>query len=259
MPELPEVEAAVQELRQHAVARVVARVRVLHPSLRRRMSAAARRSLANASVMRVERRGKHQLIHLGDGRILLAHFRMNGAWSFGRVGQPLPRHARAVLEFTDGSRIALVDSRALGTLEVYAAGVELALGLGPDAADAGWTAVQLRESLACRRAPIKAALLDQRVVAGLGNIYVAEALWRARIDPRAPSNSLDIRTVRALRKAVAAVLARATGARYADGDADRLDVYGREGLPCRRCKTRIARMAQAGRSTYYCPSCQGSR
>jgi len=149
-----------------------------------------------------------------------------------------------------------VDSRALGTIDLHPAGAELDLGLGPDAADPEWTAEQLAAALAPRRGPIKPALLDQRLVAGLGNIYAAESLWRARISPIAPSNSLTRAQVAALRKAIAAVLLRATGSRYTDDDTVTLDVYDREGLPCRRCRTPIERVAQAGRSTYFCPHCQ---
>ena len=124
--------------------------------------------------------------------------------------------------------------------------------------DSEWTAEQLGAALALRRGPIKPALLDQKLVAGLGNIYAAESLWRARIDPRAPSNALTPAQVKALRKAIAAVLKRATGSRYTDDSTVALDVYDREGLPCRRCKTPIERIVQAGRSTYFCPQCQRS-
>lgn len=256
MPELPEVEAAMNVLRRRARGRTIARVRVLHPSFRRRLSPARLRSLPGARVERVERRGKHQLLHLDDGRILHAHFRMNGDWEFGKVGAELPRFARAVLEFTDGTHIIFVDSRALGTIELHPAGVALDLGLGPDASDSAWTAEQFGAALALRRGPIKPALLDQKLLAGLGNIYAAESLWRARIHPSAPSNSLTPAQVKSLRKAIAAVLKRATGARYKDGSTVDLDVYDREGLPCRRCKTPIERIVQAGRSTYFCPHCQ---
>ncbi|MEP6622695.1 MAG: bifunctional DNA-formamidopyrimidine glycosylase/DNA-(apurinic or apyrimidinic site) lyase [bacterium] len=259
MPELPEVEAAMNLLRRGARGRVIARMRLLHPALRRRISNAMLRSLAGARIASVERRGKHQLLHLADGRTLHAHFRMNGDWELGPVDAPLPRFARAVLEFTDATRLVLVDSRALGTMELHPVGAPLDLGLGPDAADPGWTAAQLLESLHHRRTPIKAALLDQKVVAGLGNIYVAESLWRAKIDPRAASHSLGAVQVRALRKAIASVLTRATGSRYTDDDGAQLDVYDREGLPCRRCRTAIERIVQGGRSTYLCPRCQGTK
>ena len=231
-------------------------MRVLHPALRRRLKPAQLRALAGARIARVERRGKHQLLHLDDGRVLHAHFRMNGDWMLAEAGAELPRFARAVVDFDDGSSLVFVDSRALGTIDVHPAGAELDLGLGPDAADPEWTAAQLGDALAPRRGPIKPALLDQRLVAGLGNIYAAESLWRARISPFSPSNALTRAQVSALRKAIAAVLLRATGARYTDDDTVTLDVYDREGLPCRRCRTAIERAVQAGRSTYYCPNCQ---
>lgn len=258
MPELPEVEAAMDVLRKRAKGRTIARVRLLHPSFKRRLSPARLRSLMDARIVRVERRGKHQLLHLDDGRILHAHFRMNGDWEFGKANDELPRFARAVLEFSDGSRLIFVDSRALGTLEVHAADAALDLGLGPDAADGGWSAKQLGDALARRKGPIKPALLDQKLVAGLGNIYAAESLWRARINPRAPGNSLTRTRVAALRRAIAAVLKRATGARYTDDSTVGLDVYDREELPCRRCGTPIERIIQAGRSTYFCPGCQSN-
>lgn len=256
MPELPEVEAALEVLRTRARGRTITRMRVLHPSLRRRLKPAQLRALAGARIARVERRGKHQLLHLEDGRVLHAHFRMNGDWTLAETGAPLPRFARAVIDFDDGSALVFVDSRALGTIDVHPAGSELDLGLGPDAADPEWTAAQLAATLAPRRGPIKPALLDQRLVAGLGNIYAAESLWRARINPFTPCNALTRAQVSALRKAIAAVIVRATGARYTDDDTVALDVYDREGQPCRRCGTTIERVVQAGRSTYYCPHCQ---
>jgi formamidopyrimidine-DNA glycosylase len=232
-------------------------VRLLHPALQRRLTPSQLRALSNARITRVERRGKHQLLHLDDGRVLHAHFRMNGDWELVPTGAPLPRFARAVLDFDDGNSLVFVDSRALGTIDLHPAGTDLELGLGPDAADPTWTAAQLADSLANKRGPIKPALLDQRLVAGLGNIYAAESLWRARISPRMSCAELTRAQVTALRKAIAAVIVRATGSRYTDDDTVKLDVYDREGLPCRRCRTPIARVIQAGRSTYFCPKCQG--
>ena len=256
MPELPEVEAAMDVLREHARGRTIARIALLHPAFKRRLTPARARTAKGAMIDRVERRGKHQLLHLDDGRILHAHFRMNGDWELGRVDDELPRFARAVIEFTDGGRIAFVDSRALGTIELHAAHATLDLGLGPDASDSAWTAEQLGAALAVRRGPIKPTLLDQKLLAGLGNIYAAESLWRAKIDPRAPCKSLTTAQVKKLRSAIAAVLKRATGARYTDDSTVNLDVYDREGLPCRRCGTPIERIVQVGRSTYFCPACQ---
>jgi len=256
MPELPEVEAAMQVLRTRAVGRTITRARVLHPAFRRRLAPAQIRALVGARIGRVERRGKHQLLHLDDGRVLHAHFRMNGDWELAEAGATLPRFARAALDFDDGSSLVFVDSRALGTIDLHPAGTELDLGLGPDAADPLWSAEQLATSLQGKRGPIKPALLDQRLVAGLGNIYAAESLWRARISPRVAAGALSRGQVATLRKAIAAVILRATGSRYTDDDTVKLDVYDREGLPCRRCRTPIARIVQAGRSTYFCPRCQ---
>jgi formamidopyrimidine-DNA glycosylase len=256
MPELPEVEAALDVLRTRARGRTIVRMRVLHPALRRRLNPKQLRALVGARIARVERRGKHQLLHLDDGRILHAHFRMNGDWTLVDTGAPLPKFARAVLDFDDGSSLVFVDSRALGTIDIHPADAELDLGLGPDAADPEWTAEQLAIALAPRRGPIKPALLDQKLVAGLGNIYAAEALWRARISPVRRADALTVTQVRALRAAIAAVITRATGSRYTDDDTVALDVYDREGLPCRRCGTPIERVMQAGRSTFFCPRCQ---
>ena len=256
MPELPEVEAALEFLRTRARGRTIVRVRLLHPALQRRFTPAQLRALAGAPIARVERRGKHQLLHLEDGRVLHAHFRMNGDWALTDTAAPLPRFARAAIDLDDATSLIFVDSRALGTIDLHPAGVELDLGLGPDAADPEWTAAQLADELTRRRGPIKPALLDQRLVAGLGNIYAAESLWRARISPFAPCNSIPRPRIVALRKAIDAVLRRATGSRYTDDDTVALDVYDREGLPCRRCRTPIERAVQAGRSTYFCPTCQ---
>jgi formamidopyrimidine-DNA glycosylase len=256
MPELPEIEAAMDLLRQRAQGRTMTGVTLLHSALQRRVSPETLRALRGARIGRVERRGKHQLLHLDDGRIVHVHFRMNGDWVHGPVDAELPKFARALFDFDDGTRLILVDSRMLGTLDVHAADEVLDLGLGPDAGDAGWTAEQLGAALAQRRGPIKPALLDQGLVAGLGNIYAAESLWRARISPLARADSLDATQVRALREAIREVIERATGSRYSDDDTVNLDVYDREGLPCRRCGTPIERIVQAARSTFFCPTCQ---
>lgn len=258
MPELPEIEAAMAVLRRVAEGRAIVSVTLLHPSLRRRVRPKVLRALAGARIVRVERRGKHQLLHLDDGRVVHVHFRMNGDWEPARRDDPLPRFARAVIELDDDTRLTLVDSRALATFDVHPAGAALDLGLGPDAADRAWTAEELGAALAKRRGPIKSALLDQKLVAGLGNIYAAEALWRAKIAPTAKANALTPANVRALRSAIAYVIERASGSRYTDDDTVTLDVYDREGLPCRRCRTPVERIAQAGRSTYFCPRCQSA-
>lgn len=256
MPELPEVEHAVRALRRVVAGRVIAHVALLHPSLRRRVPAGVARALAGATIARVDRRGKHQLIHLADGRVLHAHFRMTGDWLVAPPGAPLPRFARAVFTLDDGRRVVLEDSRALATLDIHPAGSPPRLDLGVEPMDAALTPQMLHDLLARRRGAIKPVLLDQRVIAGLGNIYVAEALWRARVNPRARASSLSLDRLERLIAAIRAVISRATGSRYTAIGAARLNVYDREGLACRRCGARVRRGVQAGRSTYFCPACQ---
>lgn len=258
MPELPEVEAASRVLRAAAAGRMIVSFRLLHPSLKARLPARRARAVAGHRIERVERRGKHQLVVLDDGRILHVHFRMAGDWDIAPADAPLPKHARAVIELSDGMRVALVDPRALGTITLHEAGMLALPELGPEPSDAGFDAAFLGRVLATRRGPIKPALLDQRVASGIGNIYAAEALWIAGVDPRTPASSLGRirlrRLVACVRQALAA--GAASAGRYSAGDATGLAVYGRDGEPCRRCGSRIRRIVQAGRSTWHCPGCQ---
>ena len=255
MPELPEVERAARALRAAITGAAIHDALLLHPALRRRVPTRVLRSLHGARVRQVERRGKHQLIHLADGRIVHVHFRMNGDWEIGKASDPVPRFARAILVFDTGVRVVLDDSRALSTLDVHPADAPPELGLGPEPADRRLTVAYLRAALSTRRVAIKVALLDQHLIAGLGNIYASESLWRARLDPTLPARSLDRRQLDRLLRAVRFVVARASGTRYSDGGG-RFDVYDRAGRLCRRCRTAIVRIVQAGRSTYLCPNCQ---
>jgi formamidopyrimidine-DNA glycosylase len=181
---------------------------------------------------------------------------MTGDWTLDTVTDELPRFARAAISLDDGTRVVLDDPRALSTLDLHLANDAPALGLGPEPSDPALTAISLHAVLAKRRGPIKPVLLDQRVIAGLGNIYAAESLWHARISPTTPASSLSEKQLGALLRAIRAVIAKATGARYTDSSVSRLAVYDRQGKRCRRCGSTIARIVQAGRSTYFCPGCQ---
>lgn len=258
MPELPEVEAASRILRRATVGKTIVSLRLLHATLRARTPPRTLRSLADHRIERVERRGKHQLMILDDDRIVHAHFRMAGDWHVGPASEPLHKFARAALTLSNGTRVSLIDPRALSTVRIVAAG-ELAIpSLGPDPSDPAFDGAFLKRMLSTRRGPIKPALLDQRIAAGVGNIYSAEALWIARIDPRAPSSSLGAVRLQRLADSIRQALddGAANATRYADSDPDRFSVYGRDGEPCERCGARIRRISQAGRSTYYCPRCQ---
>jgi formamidopyrimidine-DNA glycosylase len=258
MPELPEVEKGARMLRAASAGRAIAAVRVLHFVYQRSLPAADAARLTDRTIVDVTRRGKHQLATLDDGAVLEFHFGMTGEWIVGRTSEPVDRFARVVFEFTDGSRITLSDSRALGVARLHPPGTDVLPGLGPEPLSPSFTAAGLGDALRRRRGPIKVALLDQGVVAGLGNIYAAEALWLARISPRARASSVSaVRRTRLVR-AIRDVLRRAPAARYTDREsgAHQWRVYDRAGKPCRRCGTRIARIVQGARSTFFCPKCQ---
>jgi formamidopyrimidine-DNA glycosylase len=258
VPELPEVDYAARALARATSCARIARAKVLHPHVGRRLSKASLRRLAGRSISRVERRGKHQLALLDDGSTLHVHFRMTGDWVIHPGGGELPRFARFVLELEDGSHIVLADPRALSTVELLAPGASITTRLGPDAVSTAFDAAHLLRALARRRVAIKPALLDQSIVAGIGNIYAAEALWLARIDPHTAASEVGARDAERLVRAIRRVLARGRdgSGRYATSGSARLNVYDREGKRCPRCGTRIERLVQAARSTYWCPGCQ---
>ncbi|MGH7623432.1 MAG: Fpg/Nei family DNA glycosylase, partial [Gemmatimonadaceae bacterium] len=236
----------------------IAQLRLVHPSLAKRISPARRGRVAGRVIERVERRGKQQFLHLDDGRTLSVHFRMNGDWDIGRVGDPEPRHMRAAIELANGTRIALVDSHALSVVELHDKG-EGEPELGPEPSDPAFNADTLGVALARRRGPIKPALLDQKMVAGIGNIYASESLWAAKISPRARAASLSAHRREKLVVAIREVLANAPAGRYwAERSGSRWNVYEREGEKCPRCGATIKRIVQAGRSTYFCPVDQRS-
>jgi formamidopyrimidine-DNA glycosylase len=260
MPELPEVELATRRLRAVAEGRRIVAARVMHPALRRQLGRGDLAAVRRRRIERVERRGKYQLLHLEGARTIVAHFRMSGDWHIAAAGSRRPPYARAELTLDDGTRIVLADARALSSLTVAHTGREPLPRLGPDPLTRAFTAGALGTVLARRRGPIKPALLDQSVAAGVGNIYASEALWRARIHPAAPASSLGRAELRALVAAIREVLRDALrdAGRYDGGAAraHRFEVYDRAGESCRRCGSEIRRLSQAGRSTYFCPGCQ---
>ncbi len=230
------------------------------------------RELEGERVSAVERRGKYLIVRFESGAALLIHLRMTGSLRHAPAGQLRDDpHRRAVVRLDDGSEVGYRDVRRFGTwllLEPSAVDAYLDARVGPEPLSPGFRAATLGARLAGRRAPVKAALLDQRTVAGLGNIYADEALWRARIHPRRAAQSLtseEIRTLRSqIRRTLVLGIARqgATLRDYAlpDGAAgtmqDRFKVYGRTGEPCPRCGTPIDKIRVAGRGTWYCPYCQ---
>lgn len=259
MPELPEVEEAMQRLKTAVEGKTIASARALHPALLRQFPAATARRLRQQRIESVERRGKHQLLRLSSGAMLHAHFRMNGDWLITTTKDPVDKFTRALVELTDGTRIELHDSRALSSLKLFKKGENPLPALGIEANDPLLDAGYLKNGLSKRRGPIKPALMDQKMIAGLGNIYAAEALWRAKISPRAVASSVSLSRLAKLVDGIRYVLSaedRPPG-RYTDTEfRGRFEVYDREGQACSRCGSLVKRIPQAGRSTYFCPVCQ---
>jgi formamidopyrimidine-DNA glycosylase len=272
MPELPEVETVRARLEPVLTGRRFERVEIHDPRLVRPYEPAeVAAELEGERVAAVERRGKYLIFRFESGRVLLIHLRMTGSLRHSGEGLDEDPHRRAVVRLDDGSDVAYRDVRRFGTWLVLEPGElapYLATRVGDEPLDALFTAARLRERLAKRRAPIKAALLDQRTLAGMGNIYVDEALWRARINPLRPAESLDRNELRRLHKAIRATLEAGIARQgstlrdYAlpDGGSgsmqDEFKVYGRGGEPCDRCGTPIAKIRLGGRGTWFCPTCQ---
>jgi formamidopyrimidine-DNA glycosylase len=273
VPELPEVETVRRQLEPMLIGRQFERVEIDDPRLVRPFEpAAVAAELEGERVAELDRRGKYLIFRFESGRVLLVHLRMTGSFRHRRngAGEDDP-HRRAVVRLDDGSDVAYRDVRRFGTwllvepeeLEPY-----LAERLGEEPLLAGFTPARLARRLAGRRASIKAALLDQRTLAGLGNIYVDEALWRARIHPKRPAGELDANEVRRLHGAIRRVLETAIdrrGSTLRDYSTPRgrrgsmqraFKVYGRTDESCDRCGTPIEKTRAGGRGTWYCPHCQ---
>ena len=273
MPELPEVETVRLRLEPAVVGRRFEAVEIADPRLTRpedpRLVEA---ELVGERVEALDRRGKYLIFRFESGRGLLVHLRMTGSFRHAPGdGLPDDPYRRAVVRLDDGSDVAYRDVRRFGTwllLEPDELPPYLEARVGREPLTAAFTAKRLAERLHGRRAPIKAALLDQRTLAGMGNIYVDEALWRARIHPLRPAGELTLDEVkrihRGVRQALQAGLARqgATLRDYVtpDGAAGAMQhefkVYGRAGEPCDRCGTPIEKTHAGGRGTWYCPHCQ---
>jgi formamidopyrimidine-DNA glycosylase len=264
VPELPEVETERGRLAARIEGRRIGSARIDDERLTRPEDPAwVAARLAGERVAAVERRGKYLLIRLDSGDVLVVHLRMTGSFRYEPAS-----HERAVLELDDGARIAYRDLRRFGTwvlLEPDEAERYFAIRLGPEPLERGFTAAFLARRLEGRRAPVKAAILDQRTVAGLGNIYADEALWHARIHPLRPAGRLTGEEIAALRNGVRTALRRGIRRQGADlGDGTyaggrmqhEFRVYGRTGESCDRCGTPIEKTRAGGRGTWFCPRCQ---
>ena len=285
MPELPEVEVLARHLapllKGKTIHRVdVHRARVLRPTAPTRF----KKHLTGAVFQELERRGKYLLFKLRNGEsgesiCLLGHLGMTGRMYLQRPDQPLPKHAAVIFDLA-GLRFVYEDTRYFGRLTLDTTAIET---LGPEPLGEDFTVDYFASALKKSSQPIKVKLLDQSLVAGVGNIYASESLFRSRISPRVRAHRLTRDQVRDLRKAIREVLHRAirfgstvpldwSGSSRRDqlfyyGQAletidfyeERLQVYDRAGKPCRRCGAVIKRLVQAARSTFCCARCQSTR
>lgn len=269
MPELPEVETTVRGLARYLEGERLAVVSVRREGLRRPFPPGLAQTLTGATVTGLSRRAKYGLVHTDRDATMIFHLGMSGRWRIDP--EELQKHDHLVIETGSDHVLALHDPRRFGSVDlVDTARLEewppFAV-LGPEPLGAGLTPEHLGQAFAGRIAAVKLMLLDQRIVAGLGNIYVCEALFRAQIDPRKEARKVSRPALARLVPAIRAVLAEAILAGgsslrdYAQPDGQlgyfskQFDVYDREGGPC-ACGGTVKRIAQGGRSTWYCPKCQ---
>jgi formamidopyrimidine-DNA glycosylase len=262
VPELPDVESFRRYLDRTSLRQEISRVRVLDPAClkgvgRQRVA----RALKGNRLLRTRRHGKHLFAGVSGSGWLVMHFGMTGRLEYGDARDPVPDHSRVAYEFANGCRLAFVDMRKLGfvTLTGDVDDYVGAQGLGPDALALGYA--DLRDLLRSSRGALKSTLMDQTVVAGIGNVYSDEILFQARLDPRQPAAGLDDAGYRRLHRQVGRVLRMA-----ADRDADpgRLPpgwlLPNREdGVPCPRGRGEVRKLKLSGRGAFYCPACQSGR
>ncbi len=290
MPELPEVETVKRGLEPALVGRVITRVDLRREDLRFPFPADFRARLEGARVTGLSRRAKYMLADTDRGDRLILHLGMTGRFTVlsasGRVATPGEfydgtqatgdgKHDHVVFHLDDGTRIVYADHRRFGLMDLQRPGESHALlkDIGVEPLGNGLSGDYLRGAFTGKKAPLKAALLDQRIIAGLGNIYVCEALFRAGLSPKRKARTISgktdprtddvVRHVRdILTEAIAAGGSTLQDYRGVDGAKgayqQRFLVYDREGEPCHTagCASRVRRMVQSGRSTFYCPSCQ---
>jgi formamidopyrimidine-DNA glycosylase len=274
MPELPEVETVRRGLLPTLEGKRITCVITRRPDLRVAFPPRFVERLTGQRVLTLSRRAKYILAHLESEEILLLHLGMSGRVSVSANGSGEGRHDHVIIETEDGTKIVYTDHRRFGLMTLLTAAEQethpLLKGLGPEPLSAAFSKRYLAKALKGKRTPIKSALLDQRVVAGLGNIYVCEALFRSGISPKRVAAAVAAPRIGPLVTAVRQVLKDAIAAGgstlrdYARTDGElgyfqhRFQVYDREGELCvkRGCKGRIRRIVQAGRSTFFCPRCQ---
>ena len=275
MPELPEVDLVARNLARHVTSRCILRARLLRPGLAPdTLPIQFARLLRNSRVESIGRRGKHILLMLDNGRVLIVHLRMTGRFLFLPPKAPQPKHTHAIFHLDDARRLVFIDQRHFGLMKIVTQeklneAKELRR-LAPEPFSEEFSIAYLEAILKKSRRALKETLLDQTKVTGLGNIYAAESLFLAQIHPSKIAASLSRRRIPMLHEAIRSVLGEAMahvstisldmenieGSYFSGSNDGRWRVYDREGEPCSICGGRIRRIKQSGRSTYFCPRCQ---
>jgi len=273
MPELPEVETIVNDLRPRIEGRRFTSLSIYCPEMVHHSSVEElRRRFLGQTIKGIARRGKYLIFRLASGEALILHLRMTGSLLLRQKDKPLSEpspYVRAVFGLDNDEELLFTDRRKLGTISLVKDENEEIGKLGPEPIDPDFTPQVLVKRLSSHKAPIKAVLCDQEVIAGIGNMYADEALFFARIHPLREANSLSHEEIKRLHKAIRQVLTRAIGNggasisdyRRPTGEkgTQQYDFYAahRGGQTCKVCATPIERIAVRNRGTYFCPKCQG--
>lgn len=274
MPELPEVETVKRTLADQLTGEKITKVSIHYPgNIRQPEPEVFKQTLIGKEFLAIDRRGKFLLLTLSEGYVLVVHLRMTGQLVLAHAMDGLAKHTHLVFSLSGERELRYADQRKFGTIDLVSQ-TEMnklkglsELGMEPLSPD--FTAERLAAVLQNKKRPIKNLLLDQTIVAGIGNIYADEILFEAGIHPEKPAGELSPEEISALWEAVPKMLNlgiqhRGTSIRnYVDGAGQQggfqnlLRVYGRQGEPCRRCGATIRRTKVSGRGTYFCPGCQG--
>ena len=276
MPELPEVENVRRSLSELVVGKTVCGVHTNWEKILVGGLSMFTKALAGATVTAVDRRGKYLLLRFDNQVTLVSHLRMEGKYQLAPTAdEPPARFLHVWFDFTDGSQLRYLDMRKFGRMQLCDTGSEMQVGglktMGPEPTVETFDATGFYRTLQKHKKPIKSVILDQNVVAGVGNIYADETLWRAKINPMQPACTLKRSEADTLHDQIIAVLGESiklggtTVHTFVSADGrtggfqDKLQVYGKQGTPCPRCGTEIVKTKVGQRGTHYCPQCQPLR
>lgn len=271
MPELPEVETVRRGLEKLILGKKISRIEVLYPKMIKTDLEEFQKELPSQVIQSMGRRGKYLLFHLSD-KVLISHLRMEGKYFYYQDQVPERKHAHVLIRFEDGGTLVYEDVRKFGTMELLVPELLesyfLSKKLGPEPTKQDFDPLTFQKALKKSKKPIKTYLLDQTLVAGLGNIYVDEVLWRAKVHPVKSSQKVTKKEAKAIHEQTISVLEQAvnkggstirsyTNAFGEDGTMQELhQVYDKAGLACSRCGSIIEKIQLGGRGTHFCPRCQ---